>query len=170
MFRYDHLKRVLINIFDERPENVIDIFEDLSREAKAAAIKANLEEEEEDEEEEESMTSLHLDEPNVDEHVQQVITIETTPPDPVGSHTSVEEQSSYASFIIGKSSAAPSASSVVKPSSEEVVVDKYAGMTESEIQMVDKSTEVAMAQIQQKLFMVRYSTFMHRSFFIIVLY
>ena len=33
-FRYDHLAKVLINIFDYRPREAVDIFEALSLEAK----------------------------------------------------------------------------------------------------------------------------------------
>ena len=33
-FRYDHLSRVLGKILDERPDNVVDIFEDVSKDAK----------------------------------------------------------------------------------------------------------------------------------------
>ena len=33
-FRYDHLSNVLTKILNERPEDVCDIFEDLSRDAK----------------------------------------------------------------------------------------------------------------------------------------
>ena len=32
--RYDHLAKVLTKVFDERPENVVDIFEDVSRKVK----------------------------------------------------------------------------------------------------------------------------------------
>ena len=33
-YRYDHLSRILTKILDERPENVCDIFEDISRDTK----------------------------------------------------------------------------------------------------------------------------------------
>lgn len=32
--RYDHLARVLTKVLDERPDNAVDVIEDISREAK----------------------------------------------------------------------------------------------------------------------------------------
>lgn len=34
LFSYDHLSRLLTKVMDERPENVVDIIEDMSREVK----------------------------------------------------------------------------------------------------------------------------------------
>ena len=41
-FRYDHLSKVLTKILDERPENVVDVFEDVSKEEKRAKFTSDV--------------------------------------------------------------------------------------------------------------------------------
>ena len=40
--RYDHLSKVLTKVLDERPENVVDVFEDISKEEKRAKFTSNV--------------------------------------------------------------------------------------------------------------------------------
>ena len=40
--RYDHLSRVLSKALDERPENIVDIFEDLSKDEKRAKFTSDV--------------------------------------------------------------------------------------------------------------------------------
>lgn len=40
--RYDHLAFVLSRVLDERPENVIDVFEDISKDAKKSKFTSNV--------------------------------------------------------------------------------------------------------------------------------
>ena len=42
IFRYDHLSRVLTKVLDERPENVVDVFEDLSKKEKKEKFTSNV--------------------------------------------------------------------------------------------------------------------------------
>ena len=42
IFRYDHLAKVLTKVLDERPENAIDVFEDISKEEKRAKFTSNV--------------------------------------------------------------------------------------------------------------------------------
>ena len=42
LLRYDHLAAVLTKVLDERPENVVDIFEDVSKEEKKAKFTSNV--------------------------------------------------------------------------------------------------------------------------------
>ena len=41
-FRYDHLAAVLTKVLDERPENVVDVFEDISKEEKKSKFASNV--------------------------------------------------------------------------------------------------------------------------------
>lgn len=41
-FRYDHLSSTLTKILDERPENVYDIFEDISKDTKRSKFTSNV--------------------------------------------------------------------------------------------------------------------------------
>lgn len=41
-FRYDHLSNCLTKILDERPENVYDVFEDISKDAKRSRFTSNV--------------------------------------------------------------------------------------------------------------------------------
>jgi radial spoke head protein 4A len=41
-FRYDHLSTCLTKILDERPENVVDVFEDISNHTKRAKFTSNV--------------------------------------------------------------------------------------------------------------------------------
>ena len=41
-YRYDHLAKVLTKVLDERPENVIDIFEDISKKEKKEKFTSNV--------------------------------------------------------------------------------------------------------------------------------
>ena len=40
--RYDHLSMVLTRVLDERPDNVIDVFEDISKDAKREKFTSNV--------------------------------------------------------------------------------------------------------------------------------
>lgn len=40
-FRYDHLSTILSKVLDQRPENAVDIFEDLSKDAKRSMFKSD---------------------------------------------------------------------------------------------------------------------------------
>ena len=40
--RYDHLSSLLTKILDERPENVIDVFEDISKDQKRSKFRSNV--------------------------------------------------------------------------------------------------------------------------------
>ncbi len=42
LFSYDHLAKVLTKILDERPENVVDTFEDISQEEKRARFRSDV--------------------------------------------------------------------------------------------------------------------------------
>ena len=42
IYRYDHLVRVVSNLLLERPPNPLEIFEDLSRDAKAEALEPKI--------------------------------------------------------------------------------------------------------------------------------
>ena len=42
IFRYDHLSNTLTKILDERPENVYDIFEDISKDSKRSRFTSNV--------------------------------------------------------------------------------------------------------------------------------
>lgn len=41
-YRYDHLKSVLTKVLNERPENVVDIFEDISKEEKKSKFTSDV--------------------------------------------------------------------------------------------------------------------------------
>lgn len=40
--RYDHLSRVLTKVLDERPNNVVDIFEDVSKDSKRSKFTSDV--------------------------------------------------------------------------------------------------------------------------------